>query len=79
MSLAYKELENIPMMQRFKLNDLFSHGENESNMSYCDYLDSDLLYKHLEQGLLHQNCVLISQLKYKGLGLWCLMPLSTVF
>ena len=42
MSLAYKELENIPMMQRFKLNDLFSHGENESNMSYCDYLVSDL-------------------------------------
>ena len=77
MSLAYKELENIPMMQWFKLNDLFSHGENESNMWY--YLDSDLLYKHLEQGLLHQNCVLISQLKYKGLGLWCLMPLSTVF
>jgi hypothetical protein len=53
MSLAYKELENIPMMQWFKLNDLFSHGENESNMSYCDYLDSDLLYKHLEQGLLN--------------------------
>ena len=51
MSLAYKELENIPMMQWFKLNDLFSHGENESNMWY--YLDSDLLYKHLEQGLLN--------------------------